>query len=127
MEIHVLVWDNRVLGLNRLMGFQAYTLFIFGSPLAMIDDIVDQHYLKFLFLLKKTRKKTTKNNQKQQQTNKQTNKNMHRLASINTRYKKNLSSRRFYRRACIPQSLVFCVVFVDCSLSFCSLPFAIVL
>ena len=72
-------------------------------------------------LIKKPRKKT-KNNNKQQ-----TNKNMHRLASINTRYKKNLSSRRFYRRACIPQSLVFCVVFVDCCLSFCSLPFAIVL
>jgi hypothetical protein len=60
----------------------------------MIDDIVDQHYLNFLFLIKKTRKKnkkTTKNNNKP--TNKQTNKNMHRLAFINTRYKKNLSSR----------------------------------
>ena len=76
MEIHVLVWDNRVLGLNRLMGFQAYTLFIFGSPLAMIDDIVDQHYLNFLFLIKKTRKKP---NQKQQQT---TNKQKHAQISI---------------------------------------------
>jgi hypothetical protein len=58
------------------MGFQAYTLFIFGSPLAMIDDIVDQHYLNFLFLIKKTRKKP---NQKQQQT---TNKQKHAQISI---------------------------------------------
>ena len=79
MEIHVLVWDNRVLGLNRLMGFQAYTLFIFGSPLAMIDDIVDQHYLNFLFLIKKNKKKKQKNNQKQQQT---TNKQKHAQISI---------------------------------------------
>jgi hypothetical protein len=64
----------RVLGLNRLMGFQAYTLFIFGSPLAMIDDIVDQHYLNFLFLIKKNKKKTPKKQPKtttNQQTNKQ--------------------------------------------------------
>ena len=79
MEIHVLVWDNRVLGLNRLMGFQAYTLFIFGSPLAMIDDIVDQHYLNFLFLIKKNKKKKQKNNQKEQQT---TNKQKHAQISI---------------------------------------------
>ena len=79
MEIHVLVWDNRELGLNRLMGFQAYTLFIFGSPLAMIDDIVDQHYLNFLFLIKKNKKKKQKNNQKQQQT---TNKQKHAQISI---------------------------------------------
>jgi P2-related tail formation protein len=61
------------------MGFQAYTLFIFGSPLAMIDDIVDQHYLNFLFLIKKNKKKKQKNNQKQQQT---TNKQKHAQISI---------------------------------------------
>ena len=81
MEIHVLVWDNRVLGLNRLMGFQAYTLFIFGSPLAMIDDIVDQHYLNFLFLIKKNKKKTQKK-QPKTTTNQQTNKQKHAQISI---------------------------------------------
>ena len=61
-----------MLGLNRLMGFQAYTLFIFGSPLAMIDDIVDQHYLNFLFLIKKNQEKKPKKQPKTTTNNKQT-------------------------------------------------------